>query len=70
MFAVAGLPAMPGNKTDGHNAAGPNQVLAGEMGIIVRPLSLTVNPQRRFSDLSSFVSTERLIKSRWHETRP
>ena len=37
MFAVAGLPALPGNRTDGRNAAGPNQVLANEMGIIVGP---------------------------------
>jgi hypothetical protein len=37
MFAVAGLPAIPGNMTNGVGAAGPNQVLAGEMGIIVSP---------------------------------
>ncbi|KAJ9091801.1 hypothetical protein QFC21_007104 [Naganishia friedmannii] len=34
MFAVAGLPEIPGNMTNGVGAAGPNQVLAGEMAII------------------------------------
>lgn len=34
MFAVAGLDGLPGNGTDGVGAAGPNQVLAGEMGIV------------------------------------
>jgi hypothetical protein len=38
MFAVAGLDGLPNNGTNGIGAAGPNQVLADAMGIVVSVL--------------------------------
>jgi hypothetical protein len=43
MFAVAGLGDLPNDGKSGNGAAGPNQVLADEMGIIVRRTAIFLN---------------------------
>lgn len=47
MFAVAGLDGLPNNGTSGAGAAGPNQLLADAMGVIV---STPISPDHTFLD--------------------
>lgn len=50
MFAVAGLPALPNGGMNGTGAAGPNQILANEMGVIVS--RSIISPASSFASLT------------------
>ncbi|KAJ9092587.1 hypothetical protein QFC19_008695 [Naganishia cerealis] len=70
MFAVAGLPEMPGNGTDGRNAAGPNQVLAGEMGIIYgtshqEPMARNTPEWNHYSGPWNYTSNKEVLETYW-----
>lgn len=47
MFAVAGLGDLPNDGKGGIGAAGPNQILADEMGIIVRRTAVFLDNQAK-----------------------